>query len=259
MITPVQRKPRLVAIVLAALSLCGAADALAQQKRYAVLSLIGDELMLSGAENQTGGRLDRNPRKYIEITDPFADKAALLAVHEVLKETRKTEPTLLFGRDRRLYQTQARLLDSGESMEKLLADIKPLLANTNATHLILITKDRREARIKFHDTTVGHGQLQGVGYYVDREMEVKLVDTGETAVGFVAAFAYFNMALIALENGKVLAEQRVNASMPYTTPTHVDAEDIWGRMPAVDRVRMLRELVGREVRAATPKLLSESD
>lgn len=250
---------RFIAAVVAAIALCGVADAGAQRQRYAVLSLIGDELMLSGAENQTGGRLDRNPRKYIEITDPFADKAALLAVHEVLKETRGTEPTLLFGRDRRLYQAQARLLDSGESMEKLLADIKPLLVNTNATHLILITKDRREARLKFLNTTVGHGQLQGVGYYIDREMEVKLSDTGETAVGFVAAFAYFNMSLIAIDSGRVIAEQRVNASMPYTTPTHIDAEDIWGRMPAVDRVRMLRELVGREVRAATPKLLSESN
>src|SRR2546421_7592114 len=100
---------------LAALSAAGA-----EPRKYAVLSLIGDEMLLSGAEAQTGGRLDRNPRRYIELTDPFADKAALLAVHEVMKETRGTEPVLLFGRDRRLYQAQARLLDSGDSMQKLL-------------------------------------------------------------------------------------------------------------------------------------------
>lgn len=247
-----------LAIALVSLLLALAAHG-ADTRKYAVLSLIGDEMLLSGAEAQTGGRLDRNPRRYIELTDPFADKAALLAVHEVLKEKQGIEPVLLFGRDRRLYQAQARLLDSGESMQKLLGDIRPLLANTNATHLILITKDRREARIQLHNTTVGHGMLQGIGYYVDREMPLQMVDTGAAAIGFVAAFAYFNASLIRLDSGAVVAEQRVNASRQYTTPMNVNAEDIWGGMPAAQRVLMLRELVGREVRALVPKLLSESN
>ena len=241
------------ALVVAAVAV-HAADA----RKYAALSLIGDEMLLSGAEAQTGGRLDRNPRRYIELTDPFADKAALLAIHEVLKEKEGTEPVLLFGRDRRLYQAQARLLDSGESMHKLLADIRPLLANSNATHLILVTKDRREARIQLIDATIGHGMLQGIGYYIDRDVELRMTESGASAVGMVAAFAYFNAALIRLDTGQVIAEQRVNATRPYTTPTHVNAEDIWGGMPAVERVRMIRDLVGSETRKMLPRLLSES-
>jgi hypothetical protein len=248
---------RRIALFVAALVVAVAAHA-ADARKYAVLSLIGDELLLSGAENVTGGRLDRNPRRYIELADPFADKAALLAVHEVVKEKEGAEPVLLFGRDRRLYQAQARLLDSGEGMQKLLADVRPLLANTNATHLVLITKDRREARIPLADTTIGHGMLQGVGYYIDREVELRDRETGETAVGMVAAFAYFNASLIRLDTGQILAERRVNAALPYSTPTHVNAEDIWGGMSAVDRVRMIRDLVSKEVRALTPQLLAES-
>jgi hypothetical protein len=230
----------------------------ADARKYAVLSLIGDEMLLVGAEAQTGGRLDRNPRRYLELMDSFADKAVLLAANETLKQITGTEPVLLFGRDRRLYAAQARLLDSGSSMEKLLADIRPLLANTGATHLVLVTKDRREARLQLHNTTVGHGMLQGIGYYLDREMELQMADTGASAVGFVAAFAYFNASLIRLDTGQIIAEQRVNASRPYTTPSNISAEDIWGGMPAVERVTMLRDLVGREARAAIPKLLSES-
>lgn len=235
-----------------------ALPAAAAERKYAVLSLIGDELMLSGAEMTTGGRLDRNPRKYIEISDPFADKAALLAVHEVVKEKEGTEPVLLFGKDRRLYQAQARLLASGEGMQKLLVDIRPLLANTGATHLILITKDQREARIKFENDTIGHGMIQGVGYYYDPNIRLWTGESRQTAVGFIAAFAYFNAALIRLDTGAVISEHRVNASLAYTTPSSVNAEDVWGGMPAAERVRMVRDLVGREVRALTPKLLAES-
>jgi hypothetical protein len=230
----------------------------ADARKYAVLSLIGDEMLLVGAEAQTGGRLDRNPRRYLELSDPFADKAVLLAANETMKEATGAEPVLLFGRDRRLYAAQARLLDSGSSMEKLLADIRPLLANTGATHLVLVTKDRREARLRLHNTTVGHGMLQGIGYYLDREMELQIAETGASAVGFVAAFAYFTAALIRLDTGQIIAEQRVAAARPYTTASNVSAEDIWGGMPAAERVRMLRELVGREAKLAIPKLLSES-
>ena len=246
---------RLVLLLLFALV---ALPAAAADRKYAVLSLIGDELMLSGAEMTTGGRLDRNPRKYIEVSDPFADKAALLAVHEVVKEKEGTEPVLLFGKDRRLYQAQARLLLSGEGMQKLLVDVRPMLANTGATHLILITKDQREARIKLDNDTVGHGMIQGIGYYYDPNIVLQTGDKGRTAVGFVAAFAYFNAALIRLDTGAVMADRRVNASSVYTTPNSVNAEDVWGGMPAADRVRMVRDLVGREVRAVTPKLLAES-
>jgi len=198
----------------------------ADARKYAVLSLIGDEMLLVGAEAQTGGRLDRNPRRYLELMDSFADKAVLLAANETLKQVTGTEPVLLFGRDRRLYAAQARLLDSGSSMEKLLADIRPLLANTGATHLVLVTKDRREARLQLHNTTVGHGMLQGIGYYLDREMELQMADTGASAVGFVAAFAYFNASLIRLDTGQIIAEQRVNASRPYTTPSNISARNI---------------------------------
>ena len=248
--------PRLV-LLLVSLAFAAAAFG-ADARKYAVLSLIGDEMLLSGAEQQTGGRLDRNPRKYIELSDPFADKAALLAVHEVLKEKQGIEPVLLFGRDRRLYAAQARLLDSGSSMEKLLGDIRPLLANTGATHLILITKDRREARLRLHNITVGQGMLQGIGYYVDRDMPLQLEQTGQSATGFVAAFAYFNAALLRLDTGQIIAEQRINASRPYTTANAVSIEDIWGGMSAAERVRMLRELVANETRTMVPKLLSES-
>lgn len=246
-------------LAVAALSIFFALSAFAADARkYAVLSLIGDEMLLVGAEAQTGGRLDRNPRRYLELMDSFADKAVLLAANETMKEITGTEPVLLFGRDRRLYAAQARLLDSGSSMEKLLTDIRPLLANTGATHLVLVTKDRREARLRLHNTTVGHGMLQGIGYYLDREMELQMADTGASAVGFVAAFAYFNASLIRLDTGQIIAEQRVNASRPYTTPSNVSAEDIWGGMPAAERVTMLRDLVGREAKAAIPRLLSES-
>jgi len=114
------------------------------------------------------------------------------------------------------------------------------------------------AKLNAYAQLAGPAIESGGGRFLARATAAKAYEDGKTAMGFVAAFAYFNVAMIRLDTGTVIAEQRVVASSPYTTPNSINAEDVWGGMPATERVRMVRELVGREVRAVIPKLLAES-
>src|SRR5258706_6636400 len=91
----------------------------AESRKYAVISLIGDEMLIVGATGATGQRLDRNSRTYVPLDDPVIDKTVLLAAKEALERTTGAEPVLLFGRERRLYAMQQRLMSEGQGMEGL--------------------------------------------------------------------------------------------------------------------------------------------
>jgi hypothetical protein len=249
-----------MARVLAAfLSLCLAVAAFgADARKYAVLSLIGDEMLIVGAGQATGQRLDRNPRSYVRLDDPVIDKTVLLAANEILKRETGAEPVLLFARERPLYAMQQRLMNEGQGMLNLLGHIKPLVGDSGATHLVLLTKARREARMQLSDMWLGTGMVEGVGFYVDPYTEVIIRDKQQNATGFVAAFAYFDVALVDLAKGTIVAEQRVMGSRTMAAPASV-ATEVWSGISGAEKMRMLQLILRREVERAIPALLKESN
>ena len=246
-------------LVLAVVSLAFAAAALgADARKYAVLSLLGDEMQVVTATMATGQRLDRNPRSYVRLDDPVIDKTALLTANETLKRLTGTDPVLLFARERVLYAMQQRLMSEGRGMVNLLESIKPLVQDTGATHLVLFTKARREARMQLSDLALGTGMVEGVGFYVDPYTEVTLRDKQQNATGFVAAFGYFDAALVDLSKGTILAEQRVTASRTTATSNAV-ATDVWTGISGAQKMRMLQDIIRTEVGRTIPELLKESN
>jgi hypothetical protein len=241
----------LLLIVLLASGPSGAAEA----RKYAVLSLIGDGMLISQWVPSTGARLDPNTKEFIPIVEGVFDKAALLATNNALKGLDpEAKPVLLFARERFIYEAQNKVLDKGGKTVELLEHIRGLLAGTGATHLILITKLRNEARLKLSDTTVGSGMLEGVGFYIDSNMPIQLVQTGESSTGFMAAFAYFKGELIDLARGQAVNEVRVVASAVHSTPNRM-ALHAWNALSGAQKITMLQDLVSRETTRVIPKLV----
>ena len=238
---------RLVFTLLLALSAlaCRADDA----RRYAVLSLVGDEMLVVGAAAATGQRLDRNPRSYLRLEDPIIDKTVLLAANDALKSSTGRDPVLLFAHERPMYALQ-------ESLADTLRAIAPLVKGANATHLVLFTKARREARMQLHNLALGSGMIEGVGFYVDPNTEVVLLDERQTATGFIGAFTYFDVSLIELATGNVVAEQHVAASRTTAAPNS-KATEVWSGISASQKVRMLQALLREEVARTVPLLVAQ--
>src|SRR5687768_5501542 len=92
-------KKLLAAVLLLALP----AGAMAQ-RHYAVLSLVGDEVMIVQRELQTGSRLDTNDRRAIQMPDATIDRMVVIAVEDAI---RRAEPaaktTLLVSRRQAVY------------------------------------------------------------------------------------------------------------------------------------------------------------
>jgi len=241
-----------------AISLFAALFALsAHAANYAVISLIGDEMLIVGAAQVTGQRLDRNSRTYVPLDDPVIDKTVLLAAKEALERTTGAEPVLLFARDRRLYAMQQRLMSEGQGMAGLLEYIRPLVKDSGARYLVLFTKARREAKMQVYEEALGNGMAEGVGFYVDPSTEIIIRDKQQNATGFVSAYAFFDVALVDLSKGVIVGEQRVAANRTTAAPNTI-ATEVWSGISGAEKMRMLQGILREEVARAVPILITQS-
>ncbi len=84
--------------LIATLLLVVAGAAAAEERKFAVLSLISDQMLVTQYVPTIGGRIDRNPREYLQLDDPVLDKTALFTVSEVLTRIDPAaKPVLLVG------------------------------------------------------------------------------------------------------------------------------------------------------------------
>src|SRR5258705_13280645 len=103
---------RYAALLFSLWLVAGAVHA-AEPRKYAVLSLIGDGMLISEWVPSTGARLDNNQKQFIPISEGVFDKAALLSINNALKRIDPAAaPVLLFARERTLYEAQNRILDA---------------------------------------------------------------------------------------------------------------------------------------------------
>lgn len=243
---------RLVAIVLMLLVPAAAA---AEARRFAVLSLIGDELTVAAPVLTTASRMERSPRTVVRVDDPVLDHAALLAADDALRGLEPgTKPVLLAARNPAHLAEQAKALDDPARFRPMVEAIRGSLGDVAASHLVLVAKYRHEAAIELQDGRIGSGKLQGLGFYVDPDREIVNRETGATSRGFIAPFAYFRVLLVDLATGRIEGDEPVIAAYAHTLGD-ADNPDPWKGLSAGDKVRILRELVRAETLRAVPRVL----
>jgi hypothetical protein len=250
--------------IFALLQMVGAANAqpaVAQSSPapvYAVLSLIGDKLNIVIAQMQTGTRLDINQRDSINIDNAVFDNAAVSAVAiAVRKINPKAELAAINTRSAVLFEKHRALFaQSGDNI--LIPDaIRDALKAQSATHLFLITKRRDDANAQFTDgSSDGKGQLEGLGFYLDGSMTTKVSETGASGRGFVAPYAYINIALIDVASSRVIKKEKVTVSNPVSAgAAEKDIGNPWAALSSADKVRLVDFLVRREVERVVPELM----
>jgi hypothetical protein len=244
-------RPFLVALLLLAAPFANAAG----ERKYAVLSLIGDRLLIVTHDMQTGSRLDKNQRSYANINNPVLDNGTAFAIEDAIKQAQPgSEVVLLGARDAKLFASQADMLEGKGASSAFLASLRAALGNLKATHLIVATKYRHEAMLEFSDGNVGSGQIEGLGFYIDHLLRVTNQTTQETATGFLAPFAYFRLSLVDLSNWQVLREDRVMASQVRSAASSASGHP-WAAMSAQEKVNSLEQMVRYETLRVVPALL----
>jgi hypothetical protein len=229
----------------------------AEARKFAVLSLVGDKLLIVKREPSVGSRLDKNTRHTVPMPTSVIDRAVLLAVDEALRRADPdARPVLLAARDPALFAAVERSLDDGGT-GRVFEAVRPVVASAQATHLILVTKHRHRAMLKLRDGHVGSGFLEGVGFYLDPGETMRGTNTNEGERGFIAPFTYFKVALIDLARGRILAEEHVVASHANQT-AESNIGNAWTALTEEEKDRQLTTMIREETARAVPKVVGKS-
>jgi hypothetical protein len=231
--------------------------AFAQDRQYAVLSLVGDKLLLVQREMATGSRTDQNTRVTIPLPGNLLDKEMLLAVDDAIRKVQPSaKPVLLSTRDPALYAVAEKSLDAGGTALVFEA-VRPVVANAKATHLILVTKHRNRAMLRLKGGHVGSGFLEGMGFYVDHGSGDSGIVSTDAGRGFISSFTYFKVAVIDLARGTVVAEDYVVGSNAYSLATG-QIGNAWKALTEEEKDKQLTELIREETARVVPKLVGRS-
>jgi hypothetical protein len=226
---------------------------IAAERTYAVLSFVGDRLLITQAMGETGTRVDRNVRQYAATGSDALDKVALRAVKAgVGRVDVAAKVETLSASNPRFYVAANTAMEQG-GIGALVPILRPDLRDISASHWILVTKHRGDARVPLQEGTIGSGQMEGLGFYIDRFRRVQLMESGAGAEGILVPFAYLHFALVDGATGAVLRELD---EMMSTTVARQSATHPWDTLTADEKVAYLERLIRSAADDAIPKLLA---
>lgn len=222
-------------------------------KKVAVTSLIGDVITVDIYRKRVGTMIDSNLQEKLPVPTPVFDELALKTASEaVTKALPSTSLAALTVAAAGSDLDPAQFLVDG----RIAASHRLAVALRDAgfTHLLVITKQRAPARLKFASSSIGSGYLQGIGFYIDNSLNTIRLDTQEKSRGMIAPYVYIKLALVDLASLQQLREQVINDSTTRSAAGHAEALDAWDAVTAEEKVSLLQELIRENVSAATPLL-----
>jgi len=239
--------------LLATTALAPAAVRAQDLRRYAVISLIGDEIVLVYAAATTGSRLNRNPHRALPDAEGSLDKVALFATGAAVEKT-GASATLISVGPSSLHQ-QADSVVSEKEIALTEAMVQQI-EQAQARHVLLLTKLRAPTRIALAEGYIGTGSLRGLGYYVDRHTALRVEPTGGTGRGLIAPYCYVQLTLADARTGQVLRQRAVHASRVYAVAASATESDPWSLQTPTEKAERLSQLLQRQLAAEIPALIA---
>lgn len=247
-----QRVSRRLVLVTA---LCASlASAHAQERRsFAALSLVGDELTLITLQPSTGSHTDTSEREKIAMPNSSLDEAALKTIERVVQGRGHEAPLLLVPGGKPFYANQAGMLSGGRFTPN--AALKPAFEQLKgqATHLILVTRQRSAGGLRGMRLPNGPRTLEGIGFCLDAGWREKAGNAVVDASGLLAPFASLRVSLIDLRSGQVLKSEVINGGRHLPTPAGYSSP--WDALPDEIKMGGLNDLVKTELERVVPTLL----
>ncbi len=250
-----------LALLPASLGLDAArAAAAAAPPRYAVLSLVGDEIVLVNRRMRTGSNIDSNERSAIPIAATSLDDAAFAGADAAIHVAEPTAEALRFSiRDPRLYTLQERLVVPVDANDEGLRDaLRKVCVDQGVARLIVVTKRRGDARFGLYEGSIGDGKVAGAGFYLDRHVRTAGTDSGERATGFLGTFASLAVWLVDPASWRVIASRPGYAQRLDTAAGNRDAVTAWDAMTPQRKVNALEAVIREATSGAVAPLLEPS-
>jgi hypothetical protein len=251
---------RRFAAVLPALPLAAWLPAAAQttaRRKYATMSLVGDQFTVVERREVTGTRIDSNGVAEVRIGSNVMDRAVLGVVNElIVKADPQAKPLTLLVDEPVLYQKQAQLFD-GKFLRLPTALIKAA-KDGGATHVLLISKQRSAFGFTMQNGRPGQGVGEGLGFYIEPLMEIRSGKTGELAEGFLGLFAYLRATVVELATEEMVADRPMLGNNVHIAVGNAPGAVPWDSLSANDKLKAIANLAMKTVREQLPPVLAGS-
>jgi hypothetical protein len=243
-------------------ALLASAPALAQSPshtrmpRMAVLSQIGDSLSVIGERDQTGSRLDQNLKTELPLRDGGMDRNALLMLRTMLRERQPVLPAPLM-----LYVPGVKLCGDGcMDGDRFVPppDLAEALSSGRVSHLLLIVPSRSTSGLRFMNTVIGEGRIEGLGFYVDHSTLVRSVQPDGREVsgqGYLGAFAYVRLRLIDVNLRRVIDDRTLHESSTFGAGRSAGGNSPWDALDNTEKIKALDGLLRTGFERVVPEML----
>ena len=246
---------RIVTLACLWVGICHAQVA-SPQVSYAIVSLVGDKITVVTLQAAVGSNLDKNIREEVPMPDDTFDGAAVFAAGDAIKRLQPGVATKLYSiREPKLFALQDKLLDSPNAATALAEPLKPLLAESKVTHLVLITKHRADTSVRLLDEQVGSGKLSGVGFYVDPVTVLVDRASGNRSVGFFSPYAYLTVTVLDAASLRPLRQASTTSSTLVLAANSTPAAIAWDVLTPAQKVQALKGIIREAIDEAMPRVL----
>jgi len=241
-----------IAALCVALALPAAAE---QPRKIAVLSIIGDRMTIVSHVADTGTRVDRDRREYLEMPARVLDNAVLGAMQAALKRGAPGTEVIMLGATPQLFAAQGEAVEDPD-VKPVVDLVKPVIEKAGITELLLVTKLRHDAMLRMADGYVGSGRLDGLGFYLDHQLPTEERGEGNPGRGFIAPFAYLRVSLVDVASGQVSGRRDVLASQAVGAGRSKSLM-VWEALSAEEKVRLVMGLARKEAAEAATALVGQ--
>lgn len=252
-------------LALSALLLAGAvhADSTSATRKYGILSLAGDSISTVTYVPGIGSRNDINDKQVYALGDNTAfDEAAIRAASAALQQLQpEAGRFLMLTIDAELHKMQNAMFDDPAANQANRDFLKSLWKDKGVTHVVLVTKYRADAELKFMQNTGGTGKIEGLGFYMDNRVEVTSYkgDNNHSTQGVLMPFAYIKLRLLNADTLAVEGEVRLKQGEMVTYAPDADERAVrtWQALSAKQKTDYLDRLLREAVTEGVPRLLKQ--
>jgi hypothetical protein len=236
---------------------CAAASAqFGNHPKIAIAALAGDELVLSRYRLASGINPAKRSNERFDL--PGLGLNAILAraaEREVREACPRCERSLL-GLTPELSRLQNAVVNDSKPVDDLIVPYLNAAQENNYAYLIIITRHRAPMRALTVNSNTKLGDVDGLGFYLDPDTNIRYSKTGAPVKGFLSAFAYLRLILVDVQAERIVSGRQSTATYIYTNYAEDNKIDKqWDSLSAKDKAQTLETLADQVIGAQLPGML----
>lgn len=223
--------------------------------KLAVMSMVGHDITLVQSTSQVGSRIPPR-REAMPMGSGVLDQKATLALDKQARAFVSADNIVLMSAQGQMWSELQRDALAGEAgMKDMVATVTDVARRGGCTHALALIKHRGVAKIRLERESIGHGMLEGLGFYVDTVINTVKESSREQGIGILAPYAY--MKLLYIDAGKVsLIRSEVGEAAIGIAPEMGDMRHPWDALNGEQKARALTNLVEQELARLVPKVMA---